>query len=120
MTTFFQKIPYELEEAAKVDGASIMQTFRKILLPLAAPGLFTTAIIVFVDAWHEFFFSLTINTKESMMTVPVGIAMFQGEFTFPWGEISAATITVTVPVAILVLLFQRQIVSGLTSGAVKE
>ncbi len=120
MTTFFfKKIPYELEEAAKVDGASIMQTFRKILLPLAAPGLFTTAIIVFVDAWHEFFFSLTINTKESMMTVPVGIAMFQGEFTF-LGEISAATITVTVPVAILVLLFQRQIVSGLTSGAVKE
>ncbi|WP_240420142.1 carbohydrate ABC transporter permease [Paenibacillus periandrae] len=120
MTTFFQKIPYELEEAAKVDGASIMQTFWKILLPLAAPGLFTTAIIVFVDAWHEFLFALTINSKQDMMTVPVGIAMFQGEFTFPWGEISAAAITVTIPIVILVLIFQRHIISGLTSGAVKE
>ncbi|KQX48893.1 MULTISPECIES: carbohydrate ABC transporter permease [unclassified Paenibacillus] len=120
MTSFFAKIPIELEEAAKVDGASLLQSFRKVLLPLASPGLFTTAIIVFVDAWHEFFFSFTINTKESMMTVPVGIAMFQGEFTFPWGEISAAAITVTIPIVFLVLLFQRRIISGLTSGAVKE
>ncbi|MZQ86408.1 ABC transporter permease subunit [Paenibacillus sp. 5J-6] len=120
MTSFFTKIPYELDEAAKMDGASVLQTFWKVLLPLASPGLFTTAIIVFVDAWHEFFFSLTINTKESMMTVPVGIAMFQGEFTFPWGEISAAAIIVTVPIVLIVLLFQRRIISGLTSGAVKE
>ncbi len=110
----------ELEEAAKIDGATLMQTFRKVILPLAVPGMFTTAIIVFIDSWHEFLFSLTINTKQSMMTVPVGIAMFQGEYTFPWGEITAATVSVTVPIVILVLIFQKRIVSGLTSGAVKE
>lgn len=120
MTTFFKQIPIELEEAAKVDGASLLGIFGRVLLPLVSPGLFTTAIIVFVDAWHEFLFALTINTKQSMMTVPVGIAMFQGEFTFPWGEISAATVTVTVPVVLLVLLFQRRIIAGLTSGAVKQ
>lgn len=120
MTSFFRKIPFELEEAARVDGASFLATFRRVLLPLAAPGLFTTAILIFVNAWHEFLFALTINSKESMMTVPVGIAMFQGEFTFPWGEIAAAAITVTIPVVVLVLLFQRRIVSGLTAGAVKE
>ncbi|AHV96356.1 carbohydrate ABC transporter permease [Paenibacillus sabinae] len=120
MTTFFKQIPTELEEAAKVDGASLLGIFSRVLLPLVSPGLFTTAIIVFVDAWHEFLFALTINTKQSMMTVPVGIAMFQGEFTFPWGEISAATVTVTVPVVLLVLLFQRRIIAGLTSGAVKQ
>lgn len=117
---FFKKIPVELEEAAKIDGATLMQTFRKVILPLAVPGMFTTAIIVFIDSWHEFLFSLTINTKQSMMTVPVGIAMFQGEYTFPWGEITAATVSVTVPIVILVLIFQKRIVSGLTSGAVKE
>lgn len=120
LTTFFKQIPVELEEAAKVDGASVLGVFFRVLLPLVSPGLFTTAIIVFVDAWHEFLFALTINTKESTMTVPVGIAMFQGEFTFPWGEISAATITVTLPVVLLVLLFQRRIIAGLTSGAVKQ
>ncbi|AJY77720.1 carbohydrate ABC transporter permease [Paenibacillus beijingensis] len=120
MTTFFKQIPRELEEAAKVDGASVFVVFSRILVPLVSPGLFTTAIVVFVEAWHEFLFALTINTKESMMTVPVGIAMFQGEFTFPWGEISAATVTVTVPIVLLVLLFQRRIISGITSGAVKE
>ncbi|MGG1596818.1 MULTISPECIES: carbohydrate ABC transporter permease [Paenibacillus] len=120
MTTFFKKIPVELEEAAKIAGATLMQTFRKVILPLAVPGMFTTAIIVFIDSWHEFLFSLTINTKQSMMTVPVGIAMFQGEYTFPWGEITAATVSVTVPIVILVLIFQKRIVSGLTSGAVKE
>jgi len=120
LTTFFQKIPLELEEAAKIDGASIWQTFTKVLIPLVVPGIFTTGIIVFITAWHEFFFALTINTKMSMMTVPVGIAMFQGEFTFPWGEITAATIVVTIPIVLLVLIFQKRIVSGLTSGAVKE
>lgn len=120
MSTFFKKIPIELEEAAKMDGASIFQTFTKVLLPLVMPGVFTTAIIVFVNAWHEFFFALTINTQQSMMTVPVGIAMFQGEFTFPWGEISAGTIIVTIPIVILVLIFQKRIVSGLTQGAIKE
>lgn len=120
MTTFFKKIPYDLEEAAKMDGASVLQTFGKVILPLAVPGLFTTALVVFIHAWHEFFFALTINTKQSMMTVPVGIALFRGEYEFPWGEISAATIVVTIPILLLVLVFQKRIVSGLTSGAVKE
>ena len=120
MTIFFRKIPFDLSEAAKMDGASIMQTLTRVFFPLALPGIFTTAILVFIAAWNEFLFSLTINTEESMKTVPVGIAMFQGQYTIPWGQISAASIIVTVPLVIMVLIFQRRIVSGLTSGAVKE
>lgn len=120
LTTFFQKIPHDLEEAAKVDGATVLQTLRKVIMPLAVPGTFTTAILVFIAAWNEFFFALTINTDESMKTVPVGIAMFQGQYTIPWGEISAASIIVTIPLVIMVLIFQRRIISGITSGAVKE
>jgi len=120
LTIFFRKIPYDLAEAAKVDGASVWQTLRKVFFPLALPGVFTTAILVFISAWNEFLFSLTINTEEQMKTVPVGIALFQGQFTFPWGEISAASVIVTIPLVIMVLLFQRRIISGLTSGAVKE
>ncbi|QQZ07616.1 carbohydrate ABC transporter permease [Heyndrickxia vini] len=120
LVTFFRKIPYDLEEAAKIDGASMMQTYWKVIFPLAAPGIFTTAILVFIAAWNEFLFALTINTDEKFKTVPVGIAMFQGQFSIPLGEIAAATIVVTVPLVILVLAFQRRIVSGLTSGSVKE
>jgi multiple sugar transport system permease protein len=120
LTIFFRKLPLDLAEAAKMDGATIMQTMFKVFLPLALPGVFTTAILVFIAAWNEFLFALTINTQESMKTVPVGIAMFQGQYTLPWGEISAASIVVTVPLVIMVLIFQRRIVSGLTSGAVKE
>lgn len=120
LTVFFRKIPYDLAEAAKVDGASILQTLTRVFFPVALPGVFTTAILVFIAAWNEFFFALTINTEESMKTVPVGIAMFQGQFTMPWGEISAASIIVTVPLVIMVLIFQKRIISGLTSGAVKE
>ncbi|MGZ3814767.1 MAG: carbohydrate ABC transporter permease [Mucilaginibacter sp.] len=120
LVTFFRKVPFDLEEASKIDGASMMQTYWKIILPLAAPGIFTTAILAFIAAWNEFLFSLTINTDEKFKTVPVGIALFQGQFTIPWGEISAATIVVTVPLVILVLIFQRRIVSGLTAGSVKE
>ncbi|KHD84620.1 carbohydrate ABC transporter permease [Heyndrickxia ginsengihumi] len=120
LVTFFRKIPLELEEAAKMDGASIIQTYFRIIFPLAAPGIFTTSILVFIAAWNEFLFALTINTEEKFKTVPVGIAMFQGQFTIPWGEIAAATVIVTVPLVILVLIFQRRIVSGLTSGSVKE
>ncbi|WP_221568893.1 carbohydrate ABC transporter permease [Alkalihalobacillus sp. TS-13] len=120
LVTFFRKIPFDLEEAAKIDGASIMQTYWRVILPLAIPGIFTTAILVFIAAWNEFLFALVLNTQEKFKTVPVGIAMFQGQFTIPWGEISAATVVVTVPLVIMVLLFQRRIVSGLTSGAVKE
>ncbi|WHY66129.1 carbohydrate ABC transporter permease [Neobacillus sp. SuZ13] len=120
LVTFFRKIPLDLEEAAKIDGASLMQTYWKIIMPLAVPGIFTTAILVFIAAWNEFFFALTINTDEKYKTVPIGIAMFQGQFTIPWGEIAAATVVVSVPLVIMVLVFQRRIVSGLTSGSVKE
>lgn len=120
LTTFYRKIPSDLEEAAKIDGASVMQTFRKVFLPLAMPGTFTTAILVFIAAWNEFLFSLTINTEENLKTVPVGIALFQGEFTVPWGEIAAASVIVTIPLVIMVLIFQRRIISGITAGAIKE
>jgi multiple sugar transport system permease protein len=119
LTTFFKEIPFSLEEAAKIDGASPMQTFAKIIIPLAAPGTFTTAILVFIAAWNEFLFALTINTKDIRKTVPVAITMFQGQYTIPWGETAAATVIVTIPLIILVLLFQKRIVAGLTSGAVK-
>ncbi|KQL45842.1 sugar ABC transporter permease [Brevibacillus choshinensis] len=120
LTIFFRKIPIDLGEAAKVDGATIWQTMTRVFFPLAMPGVFTTAILVFIAAWNEFLFALTLNTQETMKTVPVGIVMFQGMFTVPWGEISAASIIVTVPLVIMVLIFQRRIISGLTSGAVKE
>ncbi|MEH7418376.1 carbohydrate ABC transporter membrane protein 2 (CUT1 family) [Neobacillus bataviensis] len=120
LVTFFRKIPLDLEEAAKIDGATLMQTFWKVIMPLAVPGIFTTAILVFIAAWNEFFFALTINTDDKYKTVPIGIAMFQGQFTIPWGEIAAATVVVSVPLVIMVLIFQRRIVSGLTSGSVKE
>jgi len=120
LTTFYRKIPLDLEEAAKIDGASIMQTFWKVILPLAVPGTFTTAILVFIAAWNEFLFALTINTEEQMKTVPVGIALFQGQYTIPWGEIAAASVIVTIPLVIMVLIFQRRIISGITAGAVKE
>jgi multiple sugar transport system permease protein len=120
LTVFFRKIPVDLGEAAKVDGATVWQTMVKVFFPLAMPGVFTTAILVFIAAWNEFLFALTINTKEMMKTVPVGIVMFQGQYTIPWGEISAASIIVTVPLIVMVLIFQKRIVSGLTSGAVKE
>ncbi|MFC4619151.1 carbohydrate ABC transporter permease [Camelliibacillus cellulosilyticus] len=120
LVTFFRKIPMELEESAKMDGATVMQTYRKIIFPLAVPGIFTTAILAFIAAWNEYLFALTINADDSHKTVPVGISMFSGQYTVPWGEICAATVVVTVPLVILVLIFQRRIVSGLTSGSIKE
>lgn len=120
LSTFFQQIPYELEESAKLDGATPFQTFRKIIFPLAAPGIFTTGILVFIAAWNEYLFALTINSDDIWRTVPVGISMYSSQFTVPWGDISAATVIVTIPIVIVVLLFQRRIVSGLTSGSVKE
>ncbi|GAB2536150.1 carbohydrate ABC transporter permease [Gracilibacillus alcaliphilus] len=120
LSTFFQKIPFELEESAKLDGASPFQTFRKIIFPLATPGIFTTAILVFIAAWNEYLFALTINSDDIWRTVPVGISMYQSEYSVPWGDISAATVIVTIPIVVLVLIFQRRIVSGLTSGSVKE
>ena len=119
LTTFFHELPFELEEAARVDGCTTWQALSRILLPLAAPGLFTTAILTFIYAWNEFFFALLILTDPERQTLPVGIALFQGEFIMPWGEIAAASVIATLPLVVLVLLFQRGIISGLSDGAVK-
>ena len=119
LATFFKELPAELEEAARVDGCTTWQTMWKVMIPLATPGIFTAAILTFIYAWNEFFFALLILTEPDKQTLPVGIALFQGEFTMPWGEIAAASVLATVPLVILVLLFQRGIISGLSAGAVK-
>jgi len=119
LTTFFRTIPYELEEAAKVDGCTPLQALLRVIIPLVIPGTFTTAILIFIQAWNEYLFSLTINTADLSRTVTVGITMFRGEFITPWVEQAAAIVTVTFPLAIVVFLLQRHIISGLTSGAVK-
>jgi multiple sugar transport system permease protein len=119
LTTFFQEVPREIEEAALIDGCSRFQVLRKILLPLAAPGLLTAALLVFIHAWNEFFFALIILTDPNVQTLPVGIALFPGEYTMPWGEIAAASMLATLPLILLTLIFQRGIVRGLSAGAVK-
>jgi multiple sugar transport system permease protein len=119
LATFFKELPYEVEEAALVDGCTRLQALRKVMLPLAAPGLFTAAILVFIHAWNEFFFALIILTYPPRQTLPVGIALFPGEYTMPWGEIAAASTVATLPLIALTLLFQRRIVHGLSAGAVK-
>lgn len=122
LTTFFAAIPKDLEEAARVDGASAFQTFYKVVLPLAAPGVFAAAIIVFVYAWNEFLLASTFAPRDlAAQTVPVAIAAFTGsvEFQRPIGTVTAASVIVTVPMIILTLVFQRRIVAGLTAGAVK-
>jgi multiple sugar transport system permease protein len=119
LTSFFREIPDELYLAARVDGCTPFQAFRRILLPLAAPGIFTTAILVFIFSWNEFLFALTFTSTTASRTIPVAIALFPGMHEIPWGEIAAASIVVTVPLVVLVLLFQRRIIEGLTAGAVK-
>ncbi|WP_277454519.1 carbohydrate ABC transporter permease [Janibacter sp. DB-40] len=120
MSAFFQQIPWEMEQAAQVDGATSWQAFRKVIVPLAAPGVFTTAIITFFIAWNDFVFAISL-TSDQARTVPAALAFFTGasQFEQPTGAIMAASVIVTIPVVILVLLFQRRIVAGLTSGAVK-
>ncbi|HYF84167.1 MAG TPA: carbohydrate ABC transporter permease [Clostridia bacterium] len=120
LVTHFNKIPISLEEAATIDGATSMQILSKIVFRLAAPGIFTTAIIVFIAAWNEFLLTVTLNTNRAYHTVPVAISFLRTQFTILWGDVTAATVIVTIPTLIIVLLFQKQIVSGLTSGAVKE
>ena len=122
LTAFFRDLPRELEEAAYVDGASRVQTFIQVIAPLAAPGVFTTAILLFIASWNEFLFARTFMSKVEQVTAPVAIAQFEGAdiaAVTPWGEISAAAVATTIPLVILVLVFQRRIVAGLTSGAVK-
>lgn len=120
LSAFFQQIPWEMEQAAQVDGATSWQAFRKVIAPLAMPGIFTTMIIAFFTAWNDFVFALTL-TSENARTVPPALSFFTGasQFIQPTGAICAAAVIVTIPVIILVLLFQRRIVTGLTSGAVK-
>lgn len=120
LVTHFNKIPVALEEAATIDGATSFQILSKIVFRLAAPGIFTTAIIVFISAWNEFLLTVTLNTNKAYHTVPVAISFLRTQFTILWGDVTAATVIVTIPTLIVVLLFQKQIVSGLTSGAVKE
>jgi multiple sugar transport system permease protein len=121
LSSYFRQIPRELELAAQVDGATTWQAFRKVLVPLATPGVFTTAIIAFLTAWNDFVFGITLTSTDRARPVPAALAFFSGasQFQQPTGAISAAAVVVTVPVIVLVLAFQRQIVSGLTSGAVK-
>jgi ABC-type glycerol-3-phosphate transport system permease component len=116
---FFRQLPAELEEAAMVDGASRLRALREVILPLALPGLAATAILTFVYSWNEFLFALSFTLGPERQTVPVAIALFRGQYQVPWGQILAAAIVATAPVALLVLLFQRRIVQGLTAGAVK-
>jgi trehalose/maltose transport system permease protein len=120
LTNFFRAMPGELEEAALVDGASPFRTFWEILLPLAMPGLVTTGLLAFINAWNEFLFALTF-TLQNARTVQPAIASFSGntQFDLPWGNIMAASVLVTLPLVILVLIFQRKILGGLTAGAVK-
>jgi multiple sugar transport system permease protein len=121
LSAFFREIPWELEQAAQVDGATPMQAFRKVIVPLATPGIVTTFIIVFIICWNDFVFAISLTSTTRAETVPAAISTFPGvsQFSVPYGDIAAAAVVVTVPVMILVLLFQRRIVSGLTAGAVK-
>jgi multiple sugar transport system permease protein len=121
LTAFFKQMPYELEEAAQIDGATPTQAFRKVILPLAAPGVFTTAILVFIAAWNEFIIAVSMVNKNEYKTANVIVSQFTGQYQFdqPFGTQMAAGVVVTIPLVIAVLLFQRRIVEGLTAGGVK-
>ena len=121
LSAFFREIPWEMEQAAQVDGATTWQAFRKVIVPLAAPGVFTTAIIAFFIAWNDFVYGISLTSTNEARPVPAALGLFSGasQFESPTGGISAAAVIVTIPVIILVLLFQRRIVAGLTNGAVK-
>lgn len=119
LTNFFQEIPDDLYRAARIDGCSHPGLLRHVVLPLAAPGLVSVGLLVFVFSWNEFLYAFTLTATERSRTLPVTIALFPGLHRIPWGEIAAAAVLTTLPVVALVLLFQRRIVGGLTSGAVK-
>jgi multiple sugar transport system permease protein len=121
LSAFFREIPWELEKAAKMDGATPFQAFMKVIAPLAAPGMFTTAILVFIFCWNDFLFAISLTSTTRARTVPAAIGFFTGssQFTAPTGSISAAAVIITIPIILFVLFFQRRIVAGLTSGAVK-
>jgi trehalose/maltose transport system permease protein len=125
LTTFFQAMPRELEEAAYVDGATPLQTFYRVLLPLAAPGMVTTGLLAFIAAWNEFLFALSFTQTPDKRTVTLALFYFDpptqtgSSFAIAWGQIMAATVIITIPLIVLTLIFQRRILAGLTAGAVK-
>ncbi|MBB3164159.1 MULTISPECIES: carbohydrate ABC transporter permease [Rhizobium] len=121
LTTFMRELPIEIEEAAIVDGASPWVIITQVFMPLMWPALVTTGLLAFITAWNEFLFALTFTSSDTQRTVPVAIALLSGNsaFEIPWGNIMAASVIVTVPVVVLVLIFQRRIISGLTAGGVK-
>jgi multiple sugar transport system permease protein len=119
LVSFFQDIPADLENAAMIDGCSRIGALWRVVIPLTAPGVFTAAILAFVNAWDEFLLALTLSQRVPNRTLPVGITLYQGEFSFPWPIISAALIVAIVPICILIAVFQERVVSGLTSGGVK-
>lgn len=119
LVSFFQSIPKDLENAAMIDGCTRLGALWRVVVPLAAPGVFTAGILAFVNAWDEFLLALSLNSSASMRTLPVGITLYQGEFTFPWPIISAALIVAIVPIAVLIAVFQERVVGGLTQGGLK-
>ncbi|BDT68628.1 trehalose transport system permease protein SugB [Comamonadaceae bacterium OS-1] len=119
LVSFFQSIPKDLENAAMIDGCTRMGALWRVVVPLAAPGVFTAGILAFVNAWDEFLLALSLNASASMRTLPVGISLYQGEFTFPWPVISAALVVAIVPIAVLIAAFQERVVGGLTQGGLK-
>jgi multiple sugar transport system permease protein len=119
LVSFFQGIPRDLENAAMIDGCTRIGALWHVVVPLAAPGVFTAGILAFVNAWDEFLLALSLNSNAEVRTLPVGITLYQGEFTFPWPIISAALIVAIVPIAILIAVFQERVVGGLTQGGLK-
>ena len=119
LVSFFQSIPKDLENAAMIDGCTRMGALVKVVIPLAAPGVFTAGILAFVNSWDEFLLALSLNSNPNFRTLPVGITLYQGEFTFPWPIISAALIVAIVPIAVLIAIFQERVVGGLTQGGLK-
>jgi multiple sugar transport system permease protein len=121
LAAFFREIPWDLEKAAQMDGATGMQAFRRVILPLALPGVFTAGILTFISAWNDFLFANVLTSTDAARTAPVALSFFRGasQFTDPSGAIAAGAVVVTIPILIMVLIFQRRIVSGLTAGAVK-
>jgi len=121
LVSFFKEIPKDLEEAALVDGATYFQAFRKVVVPLAAPGLATAGILTFIATWNEFLLAITLTSSPAARPVPAAIAFFGGstQFEIPYGTITAASVTISLPLIVMVLLFQKRIVAGLTAGAVK-
>jgi ABC-type glycerol-3-phosphate transport system permease component len=119
LTGFFRQLPRDLEEAAMLDGASRLRMLRDIVLPISLPGIASTAILTFLYCWNEFLFALSFTLGPDRYTVPVAIALFRGRYQVPWGEVLAGALVATIPVAVIVIVFQRHIVAGLTAGATK-